>query len=116
MPRSLIKQILKNGFLQLELDEESSKLTIFQSPWGKYRWLRLPFRVSPAPELSHMKFHQNLKGLKGVYDITDDITIVGRGATYEEGIKGHDQNLTNLLQHCRERNIKLNKAKFKVKC
>ena len=26
------------GFLQCELDEESSRLTTFQTPWGRYRW------------------------------------------------------------------------------
>ena len=110
------KADLKDGFLQIELDEESSKLTTFQSPWGRYRWLRLPFGVSPAPEYFQMKFHQNLEGLKGVYDIADDVTIVGKGATYEEALKDHDRNLTNFLERCRERNIKLNKAKFEVKC
>ena len=110
------KADLKDGFLQIELDEESSKLTTFQSPWGRYRWLRLPFGVSPAPEYFQRKFHQNLEGLKGVYDIADDVTIVGKGVTYEEALKDHDRNLTNFLERCRERNIKLNKAKFEVKC
>ena len=110
------KADLKDGFLQIELDEESSKLTTFQSPWGRYRWLRLPFGVSPAPEYFQMKFHYNLEGLKGVYDIADDVTIVRKGATYEEALKDHDRNLTNFLERCRERNIKLNKAKFEVKC
>ena len=110
------KADLKDAFLQIELDEESIKLTTFQSPWGRYRWLRLPFGVSPAPEYFQMKFHQNLEGLKGVYDIADDVTIVRKGATYEEALKDHDRNLTNFLEHCRERNIKLNKAKFEVKC
>ena len=40
----------KDGFLQLELDEYSSKLTTFHTPFGRYRWLRLPFGVSCAPE------------------------------------------------------------------
>ena len=110
------KADLKDGFLQIELDEESSKLTTFQSPWGRYRWLRLPFGVSPAPEYFQMKFHQNLEGLKGVYDIADDVRIVGKRATHEEALKDHDRNLTNFLECCRERNIKLNKAKFEVKC
>ena len=78
----LRKADLKDEFLQLEFDEESSKLTTFQSSWGRYRWLSLPFGVSPAPKLFQMKFHQNLGGLKGVYDIADDVTIVGKGASY----------------------------------
>ncbi|PIK43640.1 hypothetical protein BSL78_19502 [Apostichopus japonicus] len=41
----------KEGFLQCELDNESSYLTTFQTPWGRYRYKRMPFGISPAPEL-----------------------------------------------------------------
>ena len=33
----------KNGFWQVELDEESSRLTTFNTPFGRYRWKRMPF-------------------------------------------------------------------------
>lgn len=33
----------KSGFLQIELDEASSFLTTFNTPIGRFRWLRLPF-------------------------------------------------------------------------
>ena len=36
----------KSGFWQVKLDEESSYLTTFGTPWGKYRLERLPFGVS----------------------------------------------------------------------
>ena len=36
------KADLKDGFLQIQLDEDSSKLTTFQTPWGRYRYLRMP--------------------------------------------------------------------------
>ena len=39
-----------NGFWQVELDEPSSYLTTFATPFGKYRWKRLPFGISSAPE------------------------------------------------------------------
>ena len=32
------KADLKDGFLQIQLDEESSKLTTFLTPWGWYRY------------------------------------------------------------------------------
>lgn len=35
----------KSGFLQIELDEPSSFLTTFNTPIGRFRWLRLPFGV-----------------------------------------------------------------------
>lgn len=40
----------KNGFWHVEVDEESSKLTTFNTPYGRYRWKRMPFGLSSAPE------------------------------------------------------------------
>jgi len=40
----------KNGFWQVELDEPSSYLTCFWTPFGRYRWLKMPFGISSAPE------------------------------------------------------------------
>lgn len=40
----------KDGFWHIQLDQASSFLTTFGTPWGRYRWLRMPFGISPAPE------------------------------------------------------------------
>ena len=104
---------LKDGFLQVELDDESSELTTFQTPWGRYRYLRMPFGITPAPEYFQQKLDQNLEGLKGTFKIADDILVIGQG---DDPSKDHDQNLQNLLDRCRSRNIKLNKSKFHYKC
>ena len=64
---------LKEGFLEVEQDEDSSKLTVFQAPWGRYRFHRMPFGITPAPGIFQMKLDQNLEGLKGVFKIADDI-------------------------------------------
>ena len=92
---------LKEGFLQFELDEESSKLTVFQTPWGRYRFQRMPFGITPAPEIFKMKLDQNLEGLKGVFKIADDILITGQGETEREADEDHDRNLKSLLDRCR---------------
>ncbi|GBM48090.1 hypothetical protein AVEN_34411-1 [Araneus ventricosus] len=39
-----------NGFWQLALDEESSYLTTFSTPWGRYRFLVLPCGLNNSPE------------------------------------------------------------------
>ena len=106
------KADLKDGFLQIELDDELSRLTTLQTPWGRHRWLRMPNGISPAPEYFQQKLDQNLQGLPGVYRIADDLLITGQGETKREADKDHDENVVRLLQRCRERNIKLNKAKF----
>ena len=69
------KADLKDGFLHIELDDESSLLTTFQTPWGHYCWKRMPFGISPAPELFQQKLDQNLEGLPGVHRIFDDLLI-----------------------------------------
>ena len=103
---------LKDGFLQVQLDEESSELTTFQTPWGRYRWLRMPFGITPAPEYFQQKLDQNLEGLKGTFKIADGILVIGQGDDPE---KDHDENLRNLLERCRDRNIKLNPKKVVYK-
>ena len=75
------KADLKDGFLQIQLDEESSRLTTFQTPWGRYRWLRMPYEISPAPECSQQHLNQYLEGVKGVYKIADGLLITGQGDT-----------------------------------
>ena len=42
---------VKEAFFHMKLDKQSSRLTTFATPFGRYRWLRCPFGVSPAPEL-----------------------------------------------------------------
>ena len=76
---------LKQGFLQVELDEESSKLTVFQTPWSHYRFHRIHFGITPAPEIFQMKLDQNLEGLKGVFKITDDSGALARAAGARSG-------------------------------
>ena len=60
--RVFSKVDLSNGYWHCELDEASSLLTTFVTPYGRYRWLRLPF---------------DLEGLKGVVCVADDILIFG---------------------------------------
>ena len=44
------------------------------------------------------------------------LLIIGHGDTDEKPDLEHDQNLRNLLDCCRARNIKLNEEKFRLKC
>jgi len=41
----------KSGYWHVPLDKESSFLTTFNTPWGKYRWLRLPFGLKVAGDV-----------------------------------------------------------------
>ena len=48
-----------DAFRQCRLDE-------VWTPWGRKRWLKLPFGVSVAPELYQRKQHELLAGLAGI--------------------------------------------------
>ena len=54
----------KDGFLQVVLDEPSSYLTTFWTPFGRYRWLRMPFGIKSAPEEFQGALMNVLKALK----------------------------------------------------
>lgn len=104
-----------NGFWQVELDEDSSLLTTFNTPFGRYRWKRMPFGIKSAPEVWQRKMREHMEGLKGVKVIADDFVIVGYGDTPTEWQADHDRNVRAFLDRCRERNLKLNKNKARLK-
>ena len=87
----------KNRFWQVQLDSESSYLTTFNTPFGRYRWLRLPFGMKKAPEEYQRRIHESLQNLSGIEDIVDDILRVGEGDTYISAVEDHDNNLIGLL-------------------
>ena len=106
----------KEAFWHCQLDTSSSRLTMFDTPFGHYRWLRLPYGVKVAPEEFYKKFSDALCDLRGVKCIADDVLIFGSGDTVEEAKRDHDKNLLALLQCCREKNIRLNKTKMRLNC
>ena len=67
----------KNGFWHVELDDESSLLTTFNSPFGRFCWRRLPFGLWSAPEEFQQRLNHALDGLKDVLTIHDDKLIFG---------------------------------------
>ena len=105
----------KDGFWKVRLTESSSFLTTFWTLFGRYRWLRMPFGISSAPEEFQRRLHEITAGLAGVEVIADDILIYGAGDTYEQASADHDQNLISLLQRAKENNLKFNLKKLKLR-
>ena len=105
----------KNGFWHVKLDDESSKLTSFNTVFGKYKWNRLPFGLNISSEEYQVQNDERLAGLEGIYNIVDDILVGGRGPIYEAAVQDHDSNVRKFLARCRQENIKLNKEKVKFK-
>ncbi|XP_062558277.1 uncharacterized protein LOC134223153 [Armigeres subalbatus] len=85
----------RKGFWHVVLDEKSSKLTTFWTPFGRYRWTRLPFGIASAPEIFQIKLQEAIEGLEGVECIADDLLLFGVGNSIEEALANHNACLKN---------------------
>ena len=97
-----------NGFWQMKLEDESTNLCIFNTPFERFKYLRLPFDISSAPEIYHRTINSLFSHLEGVDTSMDDIIIYG--ATPEE----HDQRLEATMKVVKEVGLKLQKEKCEV--
>lgn len=106
---------LRAGYWHVELDDQSSYLTTFATPFGRYRWLRLPFGLSVSSEIFAKKLYSCVQDLEGVVCVADDLMIFGIGDTDGEALADHDRKLEKLLQRCHEVGIRLNPEKMKLR-
>jgi hypothetical protein len=99
-----------NGFWNIELYESSSKLCTFNTPFGRYRFERLPFGLKCSSEIFQRKIVQCFEEIDGVEIYVDDILVWGTSQ------KDHDERLKLVLERARKYNIKfnVNKCKFSV--
>ena len=101
----------KSGYWNVELDEPSSYLTTFNSPFVRYRFLRMPFGLRMAQDVFQHRIDQLIEGCPaaGVTGIADDIVVFGR--TEEE----HDANLHTFMERCIAMDLNLNPEKIWIK-
>ena len=105
----------KDGFLQVVVDEPSSLLTTFWTPFGHYKWNRLPFGISFTPKELERRLTEVLEGLDNVAVVADDLLIFGCGNSHQDAEADHDKAMVALLERARQKNLKLNKNKLKFK-
>ena len=97
-----------SGFWQLKLDDESSRLCAFNTPIGRYRFTRLPFRVKCAPEIFQRTMDRMVEDLEGVEVIMDAAVVAGDETT-------HDERLQKFLDRAAKQGLKLNKETCKIR-
>ena len=66
-----------HGYWSIILDQDSSLLTTFNSPFGRYCFLWLPFGLVCSQDIFQKKMDQILEECQGCIGITDDITVHG---------------------------------------
>lgn len=96
-----------NGFWQIKLDSTSSDLCTFNTPFGRYKFLRMPYGISSAPEVFTKTIKQMYDSIEGVDVYVDDILIWG------STLKEHNERLVKVFKIAREHNLKFNKFKCK---
>ena len=64
---------LRAGYWHVKLDDESSNLTTFTMPYGRYKWLRLPFGTSVSAEIFAKRLYDCVHDLSGIVCIADDL-------------------------------------------
>ena len=72
-----------SGYHNLKLDDRY--LTTFACQFGRYRYKRLPFGAVPTCHMFQHKIDEIFKDLSNVFDIVDDILVVG----YDSDGKDH---------------------------
>ena len=100
---------LKDGFYQVPLDSDSSKLTTFSTPFGCYKFLRLPFGIKSAPEFFQKTNYKNFGDIENVVIYFDDILIAA------SNIEEHDIILEKVINRAREKGVKFNKEKVQFR-
>ena len=65
------------AYWQIPLDYDSSLLTTFSTPYGRFRYTRMPYGLSSASDVCQMYIAQMLEGITGAGNSQDDILIWG---------------------------------------
>ena len=101
---------LKWGFHQIMLKEESRHITTFVTHRGLYRYRRLMFGITSAPEKNQQIIADVLKKCRRVANIADDLIVHGRD------MEEHDRRLFAVLDVLREVGLTLNgkKCEFRL--
>ena len=100
----------KKGYWQIPLDEDSMKLTTFNTPFGRYQFTRLPYGIHSAQEVFHKRVSQTFKDMEQIETGIDDILIWGKKED------DHDIYLIKCLEKAKAMDMTMNidKCQFKT--
>ena len=98
----------ENAYWHIELDDESSYLTTFNTNRGRYRYKHLSYGFNCSQDIFQKKMDQAFERCKGEIPIADDIQVYGTENT-------HDMDLHDAMERARSAGIKLNYDKCVIK-
>ena len=99
-----------SGYWQIKLSDTSSRLTTFNTPFGRFRYLRMPFGVNTVQDVVQRSVDKMYENLPGVTGISDDVLVAGSMK------KGHLETLRATFQRALEsgQRYNLSKCRFNV--
>lgn len=100
---------MKDGFFQILLDDEQ-KVCTFGTPFGRYRFKRMPFGISSAPEVMQRINSTIFSDIQGVELYFDDLIVAGKDK------HDHDRILNQVIDRARKYNVKFNSKKLQYRC
>lgn len=99
---------ISSAYHQVEISEKSRHITTFITNKGLFRYTRLMFGISCAPEIFQKLVEQMLAGCEGCMNFIDDIVVYGTSK------EQHDKRLNKVVETLRNWNVTLNMDKCVV--
>ena len=96
---------LKDAYFHVELHKDVRYITTFMSGNGLFRFKRLPFGLSCAPELFQKIMERIMINLEGVLVYLDDILIVGNS------VEELNSRVEAVMKVIRKNNLTVNELK-----
>ena len=94
-----------SGYYQIKLSKKCSLLSVFNTLFGRYRYLRMPMGEKCSAEVFQREMSMAMGDIDGVEIAVDDIQVHAK--TQSE----HDSRLIKVLERSRQLNLKLNREK-----
>ena len=96
---------LRSGYHHIMLGKSSRAKMAFITPFGKYEFLMVPFRLAQTPAYFQLLMNKVLKGLKFTMTYLDDIII------FSQNELQHLEHLEIVFSHLREAGLKMKRSK-----
>ena len=96
-----------NGYHQVPLDEESSKLTTFITEFGRFQYLRAPQGHLASGDAYTRRYDDIISDVPRKHKIVDDVLL------YDKGIEEAFYHVFDYLYLCGENGITIHPGKFK---
>ena len=96
---------LRSGYHHIVLGKSSRAKTAFITPFGKYKFLMVPFGLAQAPAYFQLLINKVLKGLEFVMTYLNDIII------FSQNELQHLEHLEIVFSHLWEAGLKMKRSK-----